>query len=219
MAQEVVGMRFEAGRLSLELFVPSSVYSPSDDTEMLAETALMDITANSSVLEVGTGSGAVILTLAKTGKKFKTLVALDIEKDAVVAAGENAKKNGIDSVKFIQSDLFDSLPASSHFDWILFNPPYLPTSKLDKVKGSLNSALDGGPDGLRVVRRFLAEAGGHLSLGGKILLIVSSLQPKDKLEALLAKNHFAHQSLSSKSFFFEKLEVWELRPISSIPLP
>jgi methylase of polypeptide subunit release factors len=78
------------------------------------------------------------------------------------------------------------------------------------VKGALNSALDGGPDGLRTARRFLAEAGGHLRLNGHVLLVISSLQPKAKLEALLQKHHFAHPSLSSKSFFFEQLEVWEL---------
>ena len=203
-------MRFEVGKLMLELFVPSNVYCPSDDTEMLAEAALSCVPANSSVLEVGTGSGAVILALAKSGKKFEKLVAVDVEKEAVEAAKTNAKKNRIDSVEFICSDLFESLPASSRFDFILFNPPYLPTAKLDKVAGSLNSALDGGRDGLRVVRRFLADAGAHLAPGGKILLVVSSLQPKDKLQGLLAKNHFAHNSLLSKSFFFERLEVWEL---------
>ncbi len=203
-------MRFEVGALALELADSDSVYAPSDDTELLAQAALSKARPNSSILEIGTGSGAVILSLAKSGKKFKELVAVDSEQAAIEAAKTNAKNNKIESVSFLQSDLFDSLPAHSKFDFILFNPPYLPTAKLDKVKGSLNSALDGGPDGLKVVRRFLAEAGRHLATNGKILLIISSLQPKDKLEALMQKHHFAHHSLSSKSFFFERLEVWEL---------
>ena len=211
-AQPPAGLpaRFEFGAVPLELSIPSSVYLPSDDTEMLAQAAVENVPAGSSVLEIGTGSGAVILSLAKSGKKFGELMTVDIEPSAIEAAKNNAKTNKIDSAGFCVSDLFDSLPARSRFDFILFNPPYLPTSKMDKVKGSLNSALDGGPDGLRVVRRFLAEAGSHLVPGGKILLIVSSLQPKEKLEALLQKHHFAYHSLSSKSFFFERLEVWML---------
>lgn len=202
--------RFEFGAVPLDLSIPSSVYAPSDDTEMLALAALERVPARAAVLEIGTGSGAVILSLAKSGKKFSKLAAVDIEKDAVETAKNNAAANSISSVKFVQSDLFESLPSASRFDFILFNPPYLPTADLDKVKGSLNSALDGGQDGLKTVRRFFAGADQHLSPGGKILMVVSSLQPKDKLEALLQKHHFARRSLSSKSFFFERLEVWEL---------
>ena len=210
---------FEAGTIGLELSVPSSVYTPSDDTEMLAQAALENVPVRSSVLEIGTGSGAVILSLAKSGKKFSKMVAVDVEKDAVETAKSNAKKNKIDFVQFVQSDLFDSLPANSKFDFILFNPPYLPTAEIDKVAGSLNSALDGGPDGLRVVRRFLAEAGGHLRPNGHVLLIISSLQPKEKLEALVLRHGFSSRSLSSKSFFFEKLEVWLLQStLSTRPL-
>ncbi len=203
-------MIFEFGAVSLDLSIPSSVYLPSDDTEMLALAALEQVPAGSSVLEIGTGSGVVILSLAKNKKKFSKLAAVDIEPSAVETAKKNAKENKIDFVQFVQSNLFDSLPANSKFDFILFNPPYLPTADLDKVKGSLNSALDGGTDGLDVVRRFLAEAGEHLTQGGKILIVVSSLQPKDKLEKILAEHRFLHRSLSSKSFFFEKLEVWML---------
>jgi len=208
-------MRFEAGRVSLSLSIPSSVYAPSDDTEMLACAALERVRANSSVLEVGTGSGAVILSLAKSGKKFSKLMAVDIEKNAVETAKNNAKSNKIASVKFSVSDLFDSLPAGCMFDFILFNPPYLPTANADKVSGALNSALDGGRDGLKVVRRFLAQAKKHLALEGSILLVVSSLQPKEKLGALLTKHNFSHHCFASKSFFFEKLEIWELQTTSS----
>ncbi len=210
-------MRFVSGSVSLELIVPTCVYISSDDTELLAAAALQQAKAGQSFLEIGTGSGAVILALAKSGKDFSQMAAVDISKEAVRAAKENAKDNGISCVRFLLSDLFDALPASSKYDLLLFNPPYLPTSKQDKVKGLLNAALDGGPDGLKIVRKFLAQAGAHLAPQGKILLVVSSLQPKDKLKVLMEKYHFSHLCLESKSFFFEKLEVWELRAISSTP--
>ncbi|VVC01930.1 putative S-adenosylmethionine-dependent methyltransferase [uncultured archaeon] len=203
-------MRFEVGGVALELVDSSSDYAPSDDTQMLPETALTNAHDGYSVLEIGTGSGAVILTLAKSSVKFTSLVAVDINADAVKTARANAKANKIESVKFFQSDLFASLPASSHFNLILFNPPYLPTANADKVAGSLNAAFDGGRDGLKVVRRFLARVGKHLAPSGHILLVVSSLQPKDKLEKLLVQHHFSYCMLSSQSFFFENLQVWEL---------
>jgi release factor glutamine methyltransferase len=204
-------MRFDIGAIRLELADSPLVYAPSDDTELLASAALAAAVSGSSILEIGTGSGAVILSLAKSGQMFKALVAVDISKEAVETAKANAKKNGVPSaaVRFLQSDLFASLP-SSRFDLILFNPPYLPTAHSDKVKGSLNLALDGGRDGLKTVRRFLAEAGHFLAPDGRILLVVSSLQPQDKLEALLLQHHFAYNSLSSQSFFFERLQIWEL---------
>lgn len=205
-------MRFEVGRVVLELSDSSSVYSPSDDTQMLAEAAIAQVGPSSSILEIGTGSGAVIISLAKSGRKFSSLVAVDISLEAIKTARANAKKNGVPAraVQFLQSDLFSSLSVSSRFDFILFNPPYLPTKNTDKVRGSLNLALDGGRDGLKTVRPFLAKAKKHLALNGRILLVVSSLQPKDKLEALLQKNHLSYRSLSSQSFFFEQLEIWEL---------
>ena len=205
-------MRFEAGRVALELADFLSVYAPSDDTEMLAEAALAQASSGSSILEIGTGSGAVILSLAKSGKKFSSLVAVDISPEAIKASRTNAKKNSISSgaVRFLQSDLFSALPSSSRFDLILFNPPYLPTQNTDKVRGSLNLALDGGRDGLKTVRPFLAKAGRFLAPRGRILMVVSSLQPIGKLEALLTRHKFVYRSLASQSFFFEKLEIWEL---------
>ena len=124
-------------------------------------------------------------------------------------AKANAVKNKL-NVRIVLSDLFSSLPASAKYDWIVFNPPYLPTAKLDKVSGPLNVALDGGADGLAVVKTFLEEAGAHLAADGRILLVVSSLQPRQKLQAMLRRNGLTGQIVAEESFFFEKLQVWLL---------
>lgn len=178
---------------------------------MLAEASMAR--CSGGVLELGCGSGAVSIALAKEKKESRKLeiLACDISKDAVEAAEKNAEKNKTkNKPQFAISDLFAAIPSSKKFDWILFNPPYLPTERADKVKGKLNAALDGGPDGLSVVRKFLMRAGGHLKPDGHILLVVSSLQPKDELDGLLARQGFGHRMASEKSFFFEKLQVWEI---------
>lgn len=206
--------RFEVESVRLELDVPGSVYQPSDDTRLLAKAAIGQIrragTGAARVLEIGCGSGAVSLALAKAKGKECQMVACDISPDAVEAAKNNAKKNGLD-VRILLSDLFSALPPSAKYDWVVFNPPYLPTAKLDKVAGPLNVALDGGADGLAVVKTFLEEAGGHLAAGGRILLVVSSLQPQQKLQTLLRRNGFTGQILAEEKFFFEKLQVWLLK--------
>lgn len=217
---------FEVDGIRLSLLVPSSVYLPSDDTRMLTKAALTHIKPGVGkgalrVLEVGCGSGAVSLALAKARGEKCQIVASDISTDAIQTAKANAKKNGLvagqtdrpsapAAIRFVLSDLFSALPASAKFDWILFNPPYLPTAKLDKVSGPLNVALDGGADGLAVVKTFLEEVGGHLAADGRILLIVSSLQPQQKLQTMLRRNGITGLILAEESFFFEKLQVWML---------
>lgn len=202
---------FEFRSVRLELDIPPSVYEPSDDTRMLSEATMARCTGE--VLELGCGSGAVSIALAKQKNKNQKLeiLACDISPEAIAAAKKNAAKNKIkNKIRFVASDLFSAVPASKKFDWILFNPPYLPTAKAEKVKGALNAALDGGPDGLRVVRKFLAQAKKHLQPKGRILLVVSSLQPQDKLLALLAAQGFAYRIVAQEHFFFEKLQVWEM---------
>ncbi|MDE2071767.1 MAG: methyltransferase, partial [Patescibacteria group bacterium] len=140
------------------------------------------------------------------------ITACDISPDAVKTARENAHRNNVGrAVAVVASDLFSAFSPADQFDWILFNPPYLPTAELDRVKGSLNSALDGGPDGLMMVKKFISRAHAHLSPGGRILMIVSSLQPKERLEETLSKHDLEHEILREESFFFEKLQVWLLK--------
>ncbi len=204
---------FEVGNISLQLDIPAGVYAPSDDTQMLAEAALREIVPLAMgrpihVLEIGCGSGAVSLALAKAGK-CKSIMACDISEEAVKAAKRNAAKNKIKAkIEFVVSNLFSAIPTSKKFDFILFNPPYLPTAATDKVKGKLNAALDGGKDGLKTVQPFLERAGAHMNKGGRILLVVSSLQPKERLVEIIESHRLAHKILAEQSFFFEKLQIW-----------
>lgn len=202
---------FEVGGLSLPLRVPPDVYAPSDDTELMASEALR--LCSGSVLEVGCGSGAVSLALARANPRVRSVLGLDISPAAVAAARGNALRNGLPPpmAEFLCSDLFAALAPAARFDSILFNPPYLPTADAERLHGALNLAFDGGPDGLRTVRPFLSRVGRRLAPGGQALLLVSSLQPLDEVRTLCAEAGLRAEKTAERAFFFERLEVWALR--------
>ncbi len=133
-----------------------------------------------SILEVGAGSGFVSAVLLANLKDI-SLLATEINPHAARCA----KANG---VEVIRTDLFRGIKPEkpeNRFDLILFNPPYLPTSKEEKVPGWLNYAFDGGISGRETLERFLDEARAYLKPGGKILVLISSITG---LEAVIGKN-------------------------------
>src|SRR4030043_783741 len=118
---------------SIDFKVDPRVLIPRPETELLVEQSLLILSENSLreipfVLEIGTGSGAIAIALAKEVKKI-FLVATDISRDALALAKENAESAGIQhQIKFVNGDLFDPLRPSEErrpFDLILSNPPYL----------------------------------------------------------------------------------------------
>lgn len=197
-------MRIRVGGLCLEV-VPE-VYEPSDDSFLLMKRA-KDL--KGSVLDVGCGSG--IQSLANASENpGNSVTGVDINPRAVECSRYNAKLNKIENAGFSQSDLFEKIPKKT-FDGIIFNPPYLPTSRQEKIKGDINHAFDGGRDGRLVVDRFLLEFEKHLSLDGTLLLLQSSLNGLEKTERVLENQDFEMRILEEASFFFEKLYVIEAK--------
>lgn len=147
----------------------SSVYAPAEDTDLVLSGLF--VRRGARALEVGTGRGDIALALARRGARVE---ATDVNPAAVAVAAARAQGEGL-QVRFFVGDLF--APVNGVFDLVVFNPPYLPTEHNERVKGPLNAAFDGGPDGLAVTRRFLAGLPGHLARGGRALTVVSSLSP------------------------------------------
>lgn len=176
------------------------VYEPAEDTFLLMDS--VSGIRNKECLEIGTGSGMVASLLAKSGNN---VTATDIEKIAVSCAKNNAKLNGV-SVKFKQADLFQEIKGK--FDVIIFNPPYLPTEAEDRVKGPLNTALDGGADGMAVTGRFLETAPQFLAPKGEIYVMISSLSPPDAIEKALSG--FEHKVVGRCKHFFEEIRCYRL---------
>jgi release factor glutamine methyltransferase len=175
---------------------------------MLAEAAKKEIESRKvySVLEIGCGSGIVSLTCANRNSNASVL-GVDINPDAVACSTENAKLNNIKNVRFIESDLFSNIQKNKKFDIILFNPPYLPTSDGEHLKGNLDHAFDGGVDGRKVLDRFLGQFDSFLAPHGVLLIVQSSLNNPEKTKTKLKSLGYATTVVAEEKFFFEKLFV------------
>lgn len=155
-----------------DLMVNENVLIPRLDTEVLIETAIKEIKAreNASVLDIGTGSGAIAIVLNKeTGAKT---TAVDVSEKALEVAKQNAISNNAD-VEFIHSNLFDNI-GEIKVDFIISNPPYIESSVIAGLDKEVRDnepilALDGGEDGLDFYRIIVKEAKNHLNPNGMLL--------------------------------------------------
>jgi release factor glutamine methyltransferase len=158
-SQEFMGLEFE---------VNSSVLIPRQDTEILVEEVLK-VSKDKTILDLCTGSGCIIISLAKLGRPRKA-VALDISEQALVVAKANARRHQVE-VELIQSDLFDQVEES--FDIIVSNPPYIPTDEIRTLMPEVRDyepsiALDGSEDGLIFYRRITSDIKRYLNKNGSV---------------------------------------------------
>ena len=165
---------------------------PRDETALLVEQALEFIQKNNykTVLDIGTGSGAIAISIKKNAPQTK-VCAVDISEKAISLAKENAKENEVE-IEFIKSDLFENLQ-NQKFDCILSNPPYIPTKDMEKLEKELSfepkNALDGGSDGLDFYRDIIQEAKQHLNKNG-LLMFEIGFDQGDAVKTLLSKSGF-----------------------------
>lgn len=176
------------------------VYEPSDDTFLLARVVKDTVQPGQRFLEVGCGTGVSALTAARLGAH---VVATDMNPHAVTLLQHNAKQNGL-QVDAREADLMEGVEGP--FDVVAFNPPYLPTADEDKVEGVLNLAFDGGPDGNRVVLRFVEQLR-HGMQADTILIIHSSLSDPLPLDSAMADLGYAMDIAASQKHFMEVLTV------------
>lgn len=184
------------------------IYEPAEDTHLLM--GVLHVSPGQRALEVGTGSGAVAVHLAKRGAR---VLATDINPEAVAHARGVARGEGAD-VEFLVGDLV--APLCGRFDLVVFNPPYLPTGPEDRLEGPLNLALDGGPDGLVVVRRFLQALPAVVAPGGSAFVVVSTLSPWEAFDAAVPPGWSA-RVVAADRFDFEEIRVVELKPPGGRP--
>ena len=164
---------------SLELIVTPAVLIPRPETETLVESVLRRVKLlgktheSLRVLDVCCGSGAIGLALAKNLPKA-SVVSGDVSGEAAEVARRNVDKLGLgDRVEVRVGDLLEVVAGGAAFDLIAANPPYIPSGDIDSLDRNVRDheprlALDGGPDGLDLVRRLLAEASPHLVDGGSM---------------------------------------------------
>ena len=162
------------GFWSLELDVSPATLIPRPETELLVELALARIpmAAASRIADLGTGSGAIALAIAKERPRA-TVIATDASAAALDVAQRNAVRNGITNIEFREGDWFAPLVGDA-FDLIASNPPYIEDDDPHLREGDLRfepaTALSSGTDGLDAIRRIVGDAPAHLRPGGWLLL-------------------------------------------------
>ena len=170
----------------LDFIVNSAVMIPRPETETLVEEALewyerrraRDVGAL-TVADVGTGSGCIAVSLASRLAKA-SIVALDISRDALNVAEENTRKHATaNHVQLLESDLLSAV--SGPLDLIVANLPYIPDADVPALQPEVSKyepqvALGGGPDGLSLIRRLLAQSHTLLSPQGAIMLEINPPQ-------------------------------------------
>ena len=175
----------------LPFAVSPAVLIPRPDTEALVLAALEHLKARptAAVLDLGTGSGCVAVSIAHRQKGCR-VTATDVSPDALDVARQNAAAHGVDGrVAFAQGDLFAAVDGE-RFDLVVSNPPYIARSELADLAPDVRdheprAALDGGPDGLAFYRRIAADVGRVLAPGGAVMVEVGWTQ-NDAVRELFA---------------------------------
>ncbi|MGD0898690.1 MAG: peptide chain release factor N(5)-glutamine methyltransferase [Thermoguttaceae bacterium] len=170
---------------SLSFRVSRAVLIPRPETELLV-VALLDLAKQYSadgplaVADVGTGSGALAVAVAKHLPAAR-ITATDISPAALAIAAANVAEHGVaDRIKLVQSDLLASVPEGRQFDFILSNPPYVSEAEVDRLPREVKDyepreALVAGPRGTEVIERLLPEAATRLREGGHLLIEISPM--------------------------------------------
>lgn len=152
--------------------VDPRVLVPRPETELLVEAALAALPEGGRALDLCTGSGCVAVSLA-LGRKGARVLATDVSEDALALARENAAALGA-VVEFATGDLWSAVHAGERFDVVASNAPYIPTKELAGLSREVRRepciALDGGEDGLAVLRRIVEGAPARLAPGGTLVV-------------------------------------------------
>lgn len=178
----------------LAFHVTPDVLIPRPDTELLVELAIRFAPKNGQVLDLGTGSGAIAVSLAHQRPDL-TVTASDISAAALSIAQKNATRHlAPNTINFIQSDWYTQIPHKT-FDLIVSNPPYIVKGDHHLSEGDLRfepiNALTDHADGLSAYRHILHGASQRLAQGGWILL-EHGYDQAESLHSLLTAQHFHH---------------------------
>ncbi len=171
------------------------IYLPREDSYLLKKW--VEKLAHGDVLDMGTGTGIQAFAAAPKAKK---VIAVDKNPEAIEYC-----KNAFhifENVEFRESDLFSNVPEK--FDFIIFNPPYLPESKYDKEIDTT-----GGKEGWETIAKFLKEAKKHLNKKGQIVMVFSSLTNPKKVLEVAKKLGYKAKLLDKKHINFEDIFVYE----------
>jgi release factor glutamine methyltransferase len=186
--------------MGLDFYVEEGVLIPRPDTEILIEKVLDSIDKESicSIVDIGTGSGAITITLAKYIRNSH-VYSIDISKKALDIARRNAEEHDmLPKISFLNGSLFDPLSnmgIEGRIDVLVSNPPYIPTDDIENLQIEVSKfepriALDGGKDGLDFYKEIINRAPKYLRQGGFMALEVGHDQARRVMELMEEKNRY-----------------------------
>jgi release factor glutamine methyltransferase len=167
---------------------------PSDDSIFLSN--VVNHYYGRLALEIGTSSGIILKELSKN---FRIVIGTDIDFDSLKRA-QSVLRND----RLVCCDAASTLH-DVRFDLIVTNPPYLPNNP-----NHVDKTVDGGPTGIEVSIHILTSALDKLARNGKILILVSNLSDKKKLEVFVSENNLVINQIAQKKLFYEILEIIEI---------
>ncbi|MBS3802864.1 MAG: methyltransferase [Candidatus Thermoplasmatota archaeon] len=195
---------------NLEIQTHPEVYNPSEDTFLLLEE--IDPSTEDSVFEIGSGTGIIALYCAQKGAN---VICSDINPFAIDLIKKNWEQNKNQLTGLLEirkGSLFDVLTKDETFNLIIFNPPYLPTSKEEYVGGSgwFDKSVSGGKNGLKITKPFIQQLSKYLRDDGRAFTVFSSKSPRIEFNQIHKKNNLKSTIVSSQSFTDETLEVHKI---------
>ena len=191
---------------NLEIEIEPNVYDPSEDSFLLLE--FLKFSTDQKILEIGTGCGLISLEACRRGAN---VICTDINLFAVKLTKKNIENNKHilkGTIEVRKGDLFSVIRSDELFDLIIFNPPYLPTTKKEKIDKWFDLATDGGNDGQFVIKRFIKDVKKYLNSSGRAYFIFSSLSNRKKLEDYLKEKSFTYNIVHNRRFDDETLDVY-----------
>lgn len=177
--------------MGLDFYVDENVLIPQPDTEVLVEEviSIAKKMEKPKILDLCTGSGAIAISIAKN-IEANNITASDISIDALNVTKINCKKNSVENILLVESDLFENI--EEKFDIIVSNPPYIETDVMEslspEVKCEPKLALDGGKDGLDFYKKIINESYKYLEPDGYLCLEIGYNQ-KEKIIDLIGKSN------------------------------
>ncbi len=193
--------------LDIPIIVCPKTYPPSEDTELLASVALKYLKPGMRVIEIGVGTGAIIILLAKRGAEA---YGTDISEEAIKCTQENARRNNV-NINLALGHYFGPF-SDVLFDMILFNPPYLPADDYDFLLEPYEKlALVGGREGYETIIEFIKQLDNKLKSDGIALFVLSTLSRPSIVFETAKKRGYRVTVEASKKFFFEEIMVISLR--------
>ncbi len=178
----------------LKFDLNESILIPRPETEQLVDLVLKQRKSKShvTILDIGTGSGCIAITLAKELPESKVF-GIDISHDAINIAKSNAESNDVQNIEFLIFDILKKIPRKHRFDLIVSNPPYIPENEYRELEPEVHKepkiALVAGEDGLLFYRRFAGILPYIMNPGGEFFFEIGENQ-KEALEKVFNKFEF-----------------------------